>query len=69
VVALLIGVLYTLPNFFGEDPPCRSRRQGSVQVDATPQRIEQALAGRHQARAVSCDANSVKVRLDTATPS
>ena len=46
VVAFLIGVLYTLPNFFGEDPAVQvSAARSSVRVDATTQaRIQQALA-------------------------
>jgi len=68
VVALLIGVLYTLPNFFGEDPAVQvSSGKGSVKVDAgTQARIEQALSQAGiQPRSVSRDPNSVKVRLDS----
>ncbi|HSV82035.1 MAG TPA: protein translocase subunit SecD [Ramlibacter sp.] len=68
VVALLIGVLYTLPNFFGEDPAVQvSAGKGSVKVDAATQaRIEQALAQAGiQPRSVSRDPNSIKVRLDS----
>ena len=67
-VALLIGVLYTLPNFFGEDPAVQvSAGKAGVRVDAsTQQRIEQALAQAGiQPRTVARDANSVKVRLDS----
>jgi preprotein translocase subunit SecD len=68
VVALVIGVLYTLPNFFGEDPAVQvSAARSSVQVDAAAQaRIEQALAqaGIHPL-AISRDATSIKVRLET----
>src|SRR3954471_7701417 len=67
-IALLIGVLYTLPNFFGEDPAVQvSAGKASVKVDAsTQQRIEQALAQAGiKPRTVARDANSVKVRLDS----
>jgi preprotein translocase subunit SecD len=71
-IALLIGVLYTLPNFFGEDPAVQvSAGKASVRIDAsTQQRIEQALAQAGiKPRTVARDANSVKVRLDSTDPS
>ena len=45
VVALLIGLVYTLPNFFGEAPAVQvSAGKTSVKIDATTQaRVEQAL--------------------------
>jgi preprotein translocase subunit SecD len=67
VVALLIGVLYTLPNFFGEDPAVQvSAARSSVRVDASTQaRIQQALAQAGiKPLSISQDANSIKVRLD-----
>lgn len=67
-VAVLIGVLYTLPNFFGEDPAVQvSAARSSVRVDASTQaRIEQALqhAG-IKPLAITLDATSLKVRLDS----
>ena len=67
-VALLIGLLYTLPNFFGEDEAVQvSAARSSVRVDASTQaRVEQALkqAG-IEPLAVGMDATSVKVRLQT----
>jgi preprotein translocase subunit SecD len=66
VVALVIGVLYTLPNFFGEDPAVQvSSARSSVRIDATTQaRIEQALSQAGiQPLATERDANSIKVRL------
>ncbi|HEY8355993.1 MAG TPA: protein translocase subunit SecD, partial [Ramlibacter sp.] len=44
-VALLIGVFYTLPNFFGEDPAVQvSAGKATVRVDeATQTRVTQAL--------------------------
>src|SRR5687768_3831349 len=66
VVALLVGVLYTLPNFFGEDPAVQvSPGKSSVRVDAATQaRIEQVLqqAG-IRPESVARDATTVKVRL------
>jgi preprotein translocase subunit SecD len=66
VVALLIGVLYTLPNFFGEDPAVQvSSARGTVRIDAsTEARIRQALSQAGiQPLGVERDANSVKVRF------
>ncbi|RYF56873.1 MAG: protein translocase subunit SecD, partial [Comamonadaceae bacterium] len=68
VVALLIGVIYTLPNFFGEAPAVQvSSGKATVKVDATTRtRVEQALAAAGiNPVAITLDANSVKVRLDT----
>jgi len=66
VVALIVGVLYTLPNFFGEDPAVQvSAARGAVQVDAALQtRINNALVQAGiQPLGVERDANSVKVRF------
>jgi preprotein translocase subunit SecD len=68
VVALLIGVLYTLPNFFGEDPAVQvSAARSSVRVDAaTRTRIEQALAQVGiKPLSISQEASSIKVRLES----
>ena len=45
VVALLVGVLYTLPNFFGEAPAVQvSSAKATVKVDAAVmQRVEESL--------------------------
>jgi preprotein translocase subunit SecD len=32
-VAVVLGLLYTLPNFFGESPTVRSPAPGDAQVD------------------------------------
>ncbi|MDB5900091.1 MAG: protein-export rane protein SecD [Ramlibacter sp.] len=66
-IALLIGVLYTLPNFFGEDPAVQvSAARSTVKVDAsTRSRIEQVLAQAGiKPLAIEQDPNSIKVRLD-----
>jgi preprotein translocase subunit SecD len=68
LVALLIGVIYTLPNFFGEDPAVQvSTGKGSARIDATTQaRVEQALAQAGlKPLSVARDAASIKVRLDS----
>src|SRR4029079_3453276 len=68
VNALLVGAIYTLPNFFGEAPAVQvSSGKATVKVDSTTRsRIEQALnAAGIKPEAVSLDGNSVKVRLDT----
>ncbi|MDB5883233.1 MAG: protein-export rane protein SecD [Ramlibacter sp.] len=68
VVALLVGVIYTLPNFFGEAPAVQvSAGKASVRVDASTQsRIEQALAAAGiKPVATTLENASVKVRLDS----
>ena len=46
VIALLVGVLYTLPNFFGEAPAVQvSSAKSTVKVDnAVLQKVESALS-------------------------
>jgi preprotein translocase subunit SecD len=66
LVALLVGVVYTLPNFFGEAPAVQvSSAKSSVKIDAAAQtRVEQALAAAAiQPETIALEANSVKVRL------
>ena len=66
VIALLIGTLYTLPNFFGEAPAVQvSSGKASIKVDATTQnRVQEALgAADIVADAVTLDGNSVKARF------
>ncbi|MFD0667843.1 protein translocase subunit SecD [Ramlibacter sp. MAHUQ-53] len=68
LVALLVGALYTLPNFFGEAPAVQvSAGKATVKVDATTQaRVEQALAAAGLApQALTLDASSVRVRVDS----
>jgi preprotein translocase subunit SecD len=70
-LAVAFGLLYTLPNFFGESPAVQvSSAKATVKVDtALLGRIEQALAAaaiKHQG--ITLDTNSIKVRLpDTDT--
>jgi preprotein translocase subunit SecD len=68
VIALLMGAIYTLPNFFGEAPAVQvSSGKVTVKVDGTTQaRIEQALqAAGIKPEAITLEPNSVKVRLDS----
>jgi preprotein translocase subunit SecD len=66
IVALLIGTIYTLPNFFGEAPAVQvSSGKVTVKVDsAMVGRIEEALKGADiQADYVQFDGSSVKARF------
>jgi preprotein translocase subunit SecD len=66
VIALLVGAIYTLPNFFGEAPAVQvSSGKATVKVDGTTQaKVEQALAAAGiKPEAIMLDPNSVKVRL------
>ena len=68
VIALLVGVVYTLPNFFGEAPAVQvSSAKGTIKVDAALQRrVEEALqAAGVSPDSVSFDGNSVRARFDT----
>ena len=71
LIALLVGAIYTLPNFFGEAPAVQvSSGKAIVKVDSTTERrVEQALtAAGIKPEFVTLDVNSVKVRLaDTDT--
>ena len=68
LIALLVGSLYTLPNFFGEAPAVQvSAAKSSVKVDAAVQaRVEDALrtAGVTPGL-VQLEAGSLKVRFDS----
>ncbi|MBH1977630.1 MAG: protein translocase subunit SecD [Comamonadaceae bacterium] len=68
VIALLVGVLYTLPNFFGEAPAVQvSSGKATIKVDAAVlQRVEEALkAAGLTPDFVSLDGSSVRARFDT----
>jgi len=71
VIALLIGLIYTLPNFFGEAPAVQvSSGKATLKVDASlVPRVEQALAQASiKAEFVQYEAGSVKARFgDTDT--
>ncbi|MCT9811566.1 protein translocase subunit SecD [Acidovorax sp. Be4] len=68
VIALLVGVLYTLPNFFGEAPAVQvSSVKTSVKVDnAVLQRVEEALkAANVTPDVLELEGNSVRARFNT----
>jgi len=65
-IALLVGLVYTLPNFFGEAPAVQvSSGKATLKVDATVvPRVEQALqAAGLQADFVQLDGGSIKARF------
>ncbi|HJV60360.1 MAG TPA: protein translocase subunit SecD, partial [Albitalea sp.] len=67
VVALLIGLIYTLPNFFGEAPAVQvSSGKATLRVDhGTADRVQQALSQAGlQADFVQFEGNSVKARFN-----
>jgi preprotein translocase subunit SecD len=67
LVALLIGAIYTLPNFFGEVPAVQvSSGKATVKVDETTKtRVEQALAAAQiKPESIALEGASIKVRLD-----
>lgn len=66
--ALLVGAIYTLPNFFGESPAVQvSAGKTSTKIDGgTETRVTEALkAAGVTPEVVALDANSVKARFDT----
>jgi len=68
VIVLLVGVLYTLPNFFGEAPAVQvSSAKATVKVDtAVQQRVEEALkAAGVTPDFVALEGSSVRARFDT----
>jgi preprotein translocase subunit SecD len=71
VVALILGLLYTLPNFFGEAPAVQvSSVKATIKVDSgLLSRVEDALkTAAITPQAVFLDPNSVRIRLaDTDT--
>jgi preprotein translocase subunit SecD len=67
VIALVVGILYTLPNFFGEAPAVQvSSAKVTFKVDRTTQaRVEEALTSAGLvANLVTLDGASVKARFD-----
>ncbi|MBD8050349.1 protein translocase subunit SecD [Limnohabitans radicicola] len=68
VIALLLGVIYTLPNFFGEAPAVQvSSGKATVKVDAsTLQRVEDALKSAGvTAQVVSLEGASIRARFES----
>jgi preprotein translocase subunit SecD len=67
VTAVLLGSLYTLPNFFGEAPAVQvSPARASIKLDlATQAKLELALkAASLMPTMISLDANSLKLRFE-----
>ena len=68
VIVLLVGVLYTLPNFFGEAPAVQvSAAKSAVKVDTTTlSRVEEALkAANLPVSGISLDGTSVRARFES----
>ena len=68
VIALVVGAIYTLPNFFGEAPAVQvSAGKATARVDTgTQTRIEEAIKGAGlKADLITFDGNSVKARFDS----
>jgi preprotein translocase subunit SecD len=68
VIAMIVGALYTLPNFFGDAPAVQvSSAKATVKVDsATQQRVQDVLAKASiPFDEIELDANSVKVRFNS----
>jgi preprotein translocase subunit SecD len=67
VTAVLLGSLYTLPNFFGEAPAVQvSPARSSIKLDlATQAKVEEALkADSLTPSVISLEANSLKLRFE-----
>ncbi len=68
VIVLLVGLIYTLPNLFGEAPAVQvSPAKSTVKVDAaTQQRVDAALKAANLAPdMLTLDANSIRARFAT----
>ena len=67
LIALVLGAVYTLPNFFGEAPAVQvSSAKVTIKVDSsTLARVEEALkAAGIAANQITLDATSIKARFD-----
>ncbi|ALK90628.1 protein translocase subunit SecD [Limnohabitans sp. 103DPR2] len=68
VIALLFGVVYTLPNFFGEAPAVQvsSSKMSAKVDDATLARVAEAIkAANVPAAALTLEGNSIKARFES----
>ena len=68
VIALLLGVVYTLPNFFGEAPAVQvsSSKMSAKVDDATLMRVAEAIKTANVPAAVlTLEGNSIKARFET----
>ena len=67
VIAVLLGVVYTLPNFFGEAPAVQvSSGKATIKVDtSTLQKVEDALKAAGSApQSVALENGSIRARFD-----
>ena len=68
LVALLLGVIYTLPNFFGEAPAVQvsSSKMSAKVDDATLMRVAEAIkAADVPAAVLTLEGNSIRARFET----
>jgi len=68
VIAMLLGVVYTLPNFFGEAPAVQvSSSKASIKVDtSTLQKVEDALkTAALNPQSVSLEGSSIRARFQS----
>jgi preprotein translocase subunit SecD len=68
LIALLLGVIYTLPNFFGEAPAVQvsSSKMSAKVDDATLMRVAEAIkAADVPAAVLTLEGNSIKARFET----
>jgi preprotein translocase subunit SecD len=68
VIALLLGVVYTLPNFYGEAPAVQvSSAKTTIKVDiSTLQKVEDALkAASLNAQTVALEGGSIRARFES----
>jgi preprotein translocase subunit SecD len=68
VIALLLGVVYTLPNFFGEAPAVQvsSSKMSAKVDDGTLMRVAEAIETANVPAAVlTLEGNSIKARFET----
>ena len=68
VIALLLGVVYTLPNFFGEAPAVQvsSSKMSAKVDDATLARVAEAIKDANvPAAALTLEGNSIKARFES----
>jgi len=68
LIAMLLGVVYTLPNFFGEAPAVQvSSGKATIKVDtSTLQKVEDALKAASVApQSVALEGTSIRARFDS----
>jgi preprotein translocase subunit SecD len=68
VIAFVLGVIYTLPNFFGEAPAVQvSSAKATIKVDtSTLQKVEDALkSAGTEPKSLALEGTSIRARFDT----